>query len=53
VPIPGTGSAERLEGNAGAADVTLSADDLRRIGEAFPDGAYGLRYAEETLPAWV
>ena len=46
VPIPGTRNAERLEENVGAADVTLSADDLRRIREAFPDGAYGPRYAE-------
>ena len=53
VPIPGTRNAERLEENVGAADVTLSADDLRRIGEAFPDGAYGPRYAEAMLPAWV
>jgi diketogulonate reductase-like aldo/keto reductase len=41
VPIPGTRNAEPLEENVGAADVTLSADDLRRIREAFPDGAYG------------
>jgi aryl-alcohol dehydrogenase-like predicted oxidoreductase len=53
VPIPGTRNAERLEENVGAADVTLSADDLGRIGEAFPDGAYGPRYAEASLPAWV
>ena len=53
VPIPGTRNARRLEENAGAADVTLSADDLRRIREAFPDGAYGTRYAEANLPTWV
>ena len=52
VPIPGTRNARRLEENVGAADVTLSADDLRRIREAFPDGAYGPRYAEASLPAW-
>jgi aryl-alcohol dehydrogenase-like predicted oxidoreductase len=53
VPIPGTRNAERLEENVGAADVTLSAEDLGRIRDAFPDGAYGTRYAEASLPAWV
>ena len=53
VPIPGTRNAKRLEENVGAADVSLSSDDLRLIREAFPDGAYGPRYAEATLPAWV
>ena len=46
-------NAERLAENMGAVDVALSADDLRRIGAAFPDGAYGPRYAEASLPAWV
>jgi aryl-alcohol dehydrogenase-like predicted oxidoreductase len=53
VPIPGTRSVRRLEENAGAADVTLTSDDLRQVGEAFPDGAYGTRYAEANLPTWV
>ena len=53
VPIPGTRNADRLQENGGAANVPLSADDLHRIGEAFPDGAYGPRYAEASLPAWV
>jgi aryl-alcohol dehydrogenase-like predicted oxidoreductase len=52
VPTPGTRNASRLEENVSAADVTLSADDLRRIREAFPDGAYGPRYAEASVPAW-
>jgi aryl-alcohol dehydrogenase-like predicted oxidoreductase len=34
VPIPGTTKAHRLEENLGAAGITLSADDLTRIGEA-------------------
>ena len=46
VPIPGTRNAGRLAENVSAADVTLSADDLRRITDAFPGGAYGSRYAE-------
>jgi aryl-alcohol dehydrogenase-like predicted oxidoreductase len=53
VPIPGTRNVTRLEENVGAADVTLTDDDLRQISEAFPDGAYGTRYAEAALPTWV
>ena len=34
VPIPGTTKPHRLEENLGAADVTLTADDLREIEEA-------------------
>ncbi len=51
VPIPGTRSIARLEENVGAVDVVLTPDDLRRIGGAFPDGAFGPRYAEP--PVWV
>ncbi|HEX6036912.1 aldo/keto reductase [Longimicrobium sp.] len=47
VPIPGTKRVKYLEENAGAADVELSADDLRRIDEVFPVGAAaGTRYPE-------
>ncbi len=46
VPIPGTRSAERLEENAGAVEVTLSEAELARLEEAFPVGAAaGDRYA--------
>jgi aryl-alcohol dehydrogenase-like predicted oxidoreductase len=34
VPIPGTTKLARLEENLGAADVTLTSDDLREIYEA-------------------
>jgi aryl-alcohol dehydrogenase-like predicted oxidoreductase len=34
VPIPGTTKLHRLEENLGAADITLTADDLRQIEEA-------------------
>jgi aryl-alcohol dehydrogenase-like predicted oxidoreductase len=37
VPIPGTTKAHRLRENLGAADVQLSADDLRQIGEALSE----------------
>lgn len=42
--IPGTPSIARLDENA-AADVVLSADEMRSIEEAFPNGlAAGTRY---------
>lgn len=44
-PIPGTTSGERLEENVGAAAVTLSTDELKRIEAVFPHGvATGGRY---------
>ena len=47
VPIPGTKRQKYLEENAGAVTITLSADDVRRIDEAFPRGAAaGPRYPE-------
>ena len=45
VPIPGTTSAARLEQNVGAAELTLSDTDLRRIDQVAPQGvATGTRY---------
>jgi aryl-alcohol dehydrogenase-like predicted oxidoreductase len=45
VPIPGTKRRKYLEENAAASEVTLTAEDLRRIDEAAPKGAAaGLRY---------
>ena len=49
-PIPGTKKVARLEENAGAADVQLSAGDLERIADALPDAA-GLRYPERMMPS--
>jgi aryl-alcohol dehydrogenase-like predicted oxidoreductase len=47
VPIPGTKRVNYLEENLGAANVTLTDDDLRRIDEAAPKGATsGDRYAD-------
>ena len=47
VPIPGTKRRSYLEENVGAAEVELSEEDLRRIGEAAPRGAaVGDRYAD-------
>src|SRR3712207_505277 len=46
VPIPGTKRRKYLEENTGAADVTLTGEDMRRIEEAMPRGsAAGERYA--------
>ena len=47
VPIPGTKRVKYLEENVGAVDVELTADDLRRLDEAFPQGvAAGARYPD-------
>ncbi|MDP9476933.1 MAG: aldo/keto reductase [Actinomycetota bacterium] len=50
VPIPGTKRREYLEENAGAADVALTEEDLRRIEQAIPRGsAAGERYDEAQM----
>jgi len=52
VPIPGTKHRKYLEENAAALDVQLSADDLRRLAEFFPQGAAsGQRYTEQMMKA--
>ena len=52
IPIPGTKRRERLEENAGAADVALTDEDLARIEEAMPRGAVsGERYPEQQMRA--
>ena len=52
VPIPGTRSPDRLAENTAAADVELTAGDLKRIADILPDGAYGSRYPAGMMPAW-
>jgi aryl-alcohol dehydrogenase-like predicted oxidoreductase len=53
VPIPGTRSRARLEENAGAASITLSAADVARVEAALPPGAAeGARYPERMTPVW-
>jgi aryl-alcohol dehydrogenase-like predicted oxidoreductase len=50
VPIPGTKKRKYLEDNAGAANVRLDAEDLKRIEQAFPFGAAaGERYPEHMM----
>jgi len=50
VPIPGTKRREYLEENAGAVNVTLTEEDLRRIDEVAPkEVAVGERYPEALM----
>jgi len=52
VPIPGTKRRKYLEENVGAIDIKLTALDLRRMDEGFPQGvAAGLRYPEAMMKA--
>jgi aryl-alcohol dehydrogenase-like predicted oxidoreductase len=52
VPIPGTKHVRYLEENIAAIDVTLTADELQRIGAALPKGAAeGTRYAAPQMAA--
>jgi aryl-alcohol dehydrogenase-like predicted oxidoreductase len=52
VPIPGTKRRKYLEENAGATEISLSSEDLRRLGRLFPRGAAaGERYAEAGMRA--
>jgi aryl-alcohol dehydrogenase-like predicted oxidoreductase len=52
VPIPGTKRRQYLEENVGAIDIKLTAEDLRRMDEGFPQGAAaGLRYPEAMMKA--
>jgi aryl-alcohol dehydrogenase-like predicted oxidoreductase len=52
VPIPGTRSPDRVAENVGAADVTLTADDLKLVDEILPGGSFGSRYAAANMPSW-
>jgi aryl-alcohol dehydrogenase-like predicted oxidoreductase len=50
VPIPGTKRRKYLEENAAAADILLTAEDLRRIDELAPHGvAAGARYPDVAM----
>ena len=50
IPIPGTKRRERLEENAGAVGVKLSAAEMAKIDEAMPPGAAaGTRYPEAQM----
>ena len=52
VPIPGTRSPDRLAENVNAADVHLTGEELARIDEIVPEGAFGGRYPEAMMPRW-
>jgi aryl-alcohol dehydrogenase-like predicted oxidoreductase len=50
VPIPGTKRRPYLEENAAAADIALTAEDLRRVDELAPQGvAAGARYPDASM----
>jgi aryl-alcohol dehydrogenase-like predicted oxidoreductase len=50
VPIPGTKRRKYLEENAGAVEIELTIDDLRRLNDVFPTGAAaGQRYPEHMM----
>jgi aryl-alcohol dehydrogenase-like predicted oxidoreductase len=50
VPIPGTKHVRYLEENLGALQVRLTADQLRRIEEGFPQGVTaGQRYPDGAM----
>jgi aryl-alcohol dehydrogenase-like predicted oxidoreductase len=50
LPIPGTKRRKYLEENAGALNVKLTAQDLKRIDEVAPRGAAaGMRYSEQMM----
>ena len=53
VPIPGTRGIARLEENVGAARLTLSDGDVRRIAAILPSGGYGARYPDAVMPQWT
>lgn len=46
VPIPGTRRVERLKENAGAVDVSLSAEEVDMLSAAFNGSIHGARYPE-------
>ncbi|MET7322822.1 aldo/keto reductase [Streptomyces sp. NPDC005549] len=52
-PIPGTRSTKRLEENAGAVDVQLSAVDLGRIADILPHGSAGSRLPAAVLSSFT
>jgi aryl-alcohol dehydrogenase-like predicted oxidoreductase len=53
VPIPGTKNRRRLEENAAAASISLSAAEIASLDAALPAGAVaGARYPEGMQPRW-
>ena len=52
MPIPGTRSPERVAENVAAAEVELTAEDLARVEEIVPGGAFGSRYPAGMMPTW-
>ncbi|MCR4469820.1 MULTISPECIES: aldo/keto reductase [unclassified Burkholderia] len=53
VPIPGSRKPERVAENVGAANLLLTQEDLSRVREILPEGAFGERYSKESTPNWI
>lgn len=53
VPIPGSRSRGRVEDNIAGTDLALTDSDLATIERVLPNGAFGARYADGQVPAWV
>ena len=53
VPIPGSRKPERVAENVGAANLVLTLEDLSRVREILPEGAFGERYSKATTPNWI
>ena len=52
MPIPGTKRRKYFDENLGALEISLSAEEIARIGEALPAGAAaGTRYVEQHMKA--
>jgi aryl-alcohol dehydrogenase-like predicted oxidoreductase len=51
-PIPGTRNPTRVEENVGAAELSLTSDDMTRIATILPTGGFGARYAGGMTPEW-
>lgn len=50
LPLIGTTKRSRLYENLAAADIKLSKEEVKRIGDAFPEGSFaGQRYAEQQM----
>ena len=52
IPIPGTRHEKRIAENVAAADLVLTLQDLAEIEAIIPNGGFGARYGEGSVPKW-
>ncbi|MGO4249910.1 aldo/keto reductase [Paenarthrobacter sp. RAF54_2] len=52
VPIPGTRNPDRIAENVGAVDLALDPADVDRIASILPNGSFGARYIDGSVPTW-